>query len=210
MGKKPRPAKGLQPPILIMPSSALRCKCYPEDKGGIAAKIAIPPFFREIGGSERRCGRREKGLPTGLLRTSNRKAGLAVPPSGRGERRPRKRERGKERRAALAPGGSAASTGGSERGKNRLPVGRIAQLVEQLTLNQRVQGSSPCAPTTILHSAVQTRPSRAQASSPGGRPTRKRPGISGKRRTQRPWRAKRAAPPAPAAKRKSAVPPSSS
>ena len=25
--------------------------------------------------------------------------------------------------------------------------GRIAQLVEQLTLNQRVQGSSPCAPT---------------------------------------------------------------
>lgn len=28
--------------------------------------------------------------------------------------------------------------------------GRIAQLVEQLTLNQRVQGSSPCAPTTNL------------------------------------------------------------
>src|SRR5271166_5807849 len=26
-------------------------------------------------------------------------------------------------------------------------LGRIAQLVEQLTLNQRVQGSSPCAPT---------------------------------------------------------------
>ena len=26
-------------------------------------------------------------------------------------------------------------------------VGRIAQVVEQLTLNQRVQGSSPCAPT---------------------------------------------------------------
>ena len=25
--------------------------------------------------------------------------------------------------------------------------GRIAQVVEQLTLNQRVQGSSPCAPT---------------------------------------------------------------
>jgi hypothetical protein len=25
--------------------------------------------------------------------------------------------------------------------------GRIAQLVEQLTLNQRAQGSSPCAPT---------------------------------------------------------------
>jgi hypothetical protein len=29
--------------------------------------------------------------------------------------------------------------------------GRIAQLVEQLTLNQRVQGSSPCAPTTQSH-----------------------------------------------------------
>ena len=28
--------------------------------------------------------------------------------------------------------------------------GRIAQLVEQLTLNQRVQGSSPCAPTIEL------------------------------------------------------------
>ena len=29
------------------------------------------------------------------------------------------------------------------------PSGRIAQLVEQLTLNQRVQGSSPCAPTIV-------------------------------------------------------------
>ena len=27
-------------------------------------------------------------------------------------------------------------------------LGRIAQVVEQLTLNQRVQGSSPCAPTS--------------------------------------------------------------
>ena len=35
------------------------------------------------------------------------------------------------------------------------PRGCIAQLVEQLTLNQRVQGSSPCAPTidipNVLH-----------------------------------------------------------
>src|ERR1700729_3003636 len=29
-------------------------------------------------------------------------------------------------------------------------LGRIAQLVEQLTLNQRVQGSNPCAPTTSI------------------------------------------------------------
>src|SRR5215469_17638040 len=29
-------------------------------------------------------------------------------------------------------------------------LGRIAQLVEQLTLNQRVQGSSPCAPTNKI------------------------------------------------------------
>ena len=29
--------------------------------------------------------------------------------------------------------------------------GRIAQLVEQLTLNQRVQGSSPCTPTNIFN-----------------------------------------------------------
>src|SRR5216684_3223303 len=34
-------------------------------------------------------------------------------------------------------------------------AGRIAQLVEQLTLNQRVQGSSPCAPTNkIRHLAT--------------------------------------------------------
>ena len=32
------------------------------------------------------------------------------------------------------------------------PVGgRIAQLVEQLTLNQRVQGSNPCAPTNEIN-----------------------------------------------------------
>ena len=31
-----------------------------------------------------------------------------------------------------------------------LAAGRIAQLVEQLTLNQRVQGSSPCAPTNKI------------------------------------------------------------
>src|SRR5262249_37989072 len=33
-------------------------------------------------------------------------------------------------------------------------TGRIAQLVEQLTLNQRVQGSSPCAPTTQNQSLI--------------------------------------------------------
>ncbi len=36
--------------------------------------------------------------------------------------------------------------------------GRIAQLVEQLTLNQRVQGSSPCAPTK-QNQGVSERPS---------------------------------------------------
>jgi hypothetical protein len=37
--------------------------------------------------------------------------------------------------------------------------GRIAQLVEQLTLNQRAQGSSPCAPTndfSVLYSILST------------------------------------------------------
>jgi hypothetical protein len=34
-------------------------------------------------------------------------------------------------------------------------VGRIAQVVEQLTLNQRVQGSSPCAPTNLQSTAVK-------------------------------------------------------
>jgi hypothetical protein len=33
--------------------------------------------------------------------------------------------------------------------------GRIAQLVEQLTLNQRVQGSSPCAPTIEINDLVE-------------------------------------------------------
>ena len=36
-------------------------------------------------------------------------------------------------------------------------LGRIAQLVEQLTLNQRVPGSSPGAPTKIVH-PVSTKP----------------------------------------------------
>ena len=40
------------------------------------------------------------------------------------------------KRALVAPGLAPAA-------------GRIAQLVEQLTLNQRVQGSSPCAPTNF-------------------------------------------------------------
>jgi hypothetical protein len=35
-------------------------------------------------------------------------------------------------------------------------VGRIAQLVEQLTLNQRVQGSSPCAPTNKIKDLGRT------------------------------------------------------
>jgi hypothetical protein len=34
--------------------------------------------------------------------------------------------------------------------------GRIAQLVEQLTLNQRVQGSSPCAPTNEIKDLQDT------------------------------------------------------
>jgi hypothetical protein len=35
-------------------------------------------------------------------------------------------------------------------------LGRIAQLVEQLTLNQRVQGSSPCAPTNHFNGLAET------------------------------------------------------
>ena len=34
--------------------------------------------------------------------------------------------------------------------------GRIAQLVEQLTLNQRVLGSSPCAPTIEINDLAHT------------------------------------------------------
>jgi hypothetical protein len=38
--------------------------------------------------------------------------------------------------------------------------GRIAQLVEQLTLNQRVQGSSPCAPTIDFNDLAAIRAER--------------------------------------------------
>jgi hypothetical protein len=40
-------------------------------------------------------------------------------------------------------------------------VGRLAQLVEQLTLNQRVAGSSPAAPT-IFKEIGQVRNARAR------------------------------------------------
>lgn len=39
--------------------------------------------------------------------------------------------------------------------------GRIAQLVEQLTLNQRVQGSSPCAPTNKFKDLISTSQERS-------------------------------------------------
>src|SRR5437868_15348458 len=40
----------------------------------------------------------------------------------------------------------------------RTRSGRIAQLVEQLTLNQRVPGSSPGAPTKLFKYLVERRP----------------------------------------------------
>src|SRR5262245_30286236 len=47
---------------------------------------------------------------------------------------------------------------------NGRPVsGRIAQLVEQLTLNQRVQGSSPCAPTTLTSGGARRFAARVAA-----------------------------------------------
>ena len=39
-----------------------------------------------------------------------------------------------------------------------LVAGRIAQLVEQLTLNQRVQGSNPCAPTNEIKDLAVAEP----------------------------------------------------
>src|SRR4029453_3803924 len=42
---------------------------------------------------------------------------------------------------------------------SRSNSGRIAQLVEQLTLNQRVQGSSPCAPTIEINSLARSQKS---------------------------------------------------
>ena len=48
------------------------------------------------------------------------------------------------KRALVAPGSALAA-------------GRIAQLVEQLTLNQRVQGSNPCAPTNEIKDLDRSR-----------------------------------------------------
>ena len=45
-------------------------------------------------------------------------------------------------------GGVKGATAGALRWP---PVGRIAQVVEQLTLNQRVVGSSPTAPTNLFN-----------------------------------------------------------
>ena len=54
-----------------------------------------------------------------------------------------------ERRSfALVPGGTRQMVYVPDHLKSSW-LGRIAQLVEQLTLNQRVQGSSPCAPTKV-------------------------------------------------------------
>ena len=38
--------------------------------------------------------------------------------------------------------------------------GRIAQLAEQLTLNQRVQGSNPCAPTIFFNNLSENNKNR--------------------------------------------------
>ena len=55
--------------------------------------------------------------------------------------------RGRRCRPATPNGTTARQNGGSFLTPEKSRLGRIAQLVEQLTLNQRVQGSSPCAPT---------------------------------------------------------------
>ena len=46
---------------------------------------------------------------------------------------------------------AAAAPGRGFQPPEEARFGRIAQLVEQLTLNQRVQGSSPCAPTNVFN-----------------------------------------------------------
>ena len=43
-----------------------------------------------------------------------------------------------------------------------LSLGRLAQLVEQLTLNQRVVGSIPTAPTRDLQAILQVDPPSSQ------------------------------------------------
>ena len=75
---------------------------------------------------------------------------MAVLPKAGTRRSPRKRMHrwpwpfaGQRGIALLHDPASAASPAGRH-------SGRIAQLVEQLTLNQRVLGSSPSAPTTTI------------------------------------------------------------
>ena len=53
------------------------------------------------------------------------------------------------------PGGALIDRPLPARTMGRAGEGRIAQLVEQLTLNQRVVGSSPTAPTNPSHRICQ-------------------------------------------------------
>src|SRR5215813_13374894 len=64
------------------------------------------------------------------------------------------------KRATLLPGQCGTTL--LQHASTPARLGRIAQLVEQLTLNQRVQGSSPCAPTidleTLFSVLLQNKP----------------------------------------------------
>jgi hypothetical protein len=48
-------------------------------------------------------------------------------------------------------------------GRSRRQFGRIAQLVEQLTLNQRVLGSSPSAPTNQIKTYIEEHVAQAKS-----------------------------------------------
>ncbi len=70
-----------------------------------------------------------------------------APPRRPGRSRPDRAAAGAAERVAAGQGSGRLLDAHLGWALPRRSDGRIAQLVEQLTLNQRVQGSSPCAPT---------------------------------------------------------------
>src|SRR5262249_8007126 len=132
--------------------------------------------FRATRPRWRRCAARALPLPPRLIRgapgarTRHQPVGEILLPDGRVQAVNR-RAAGFPEPAALGRLEAGFRPSGGGRGRpislyphplsvpprsGRLAGGRIAQLVEQLTLNQRVQGSSPCAPT-IQYSSANTR-----------------------------------------------------
>ena len=70
--------------------------------------------------------------------------------------------RGERRWTRAGRGRIDPAVGPASRGHTSFTDGRIAQVVEQLTLNQRVVGSSPTAPTKEIPLHLESQPGRGR------------------------------------------------